>query len=749
MEKSMVVICTEEDIANGVVKNLKPFLGDMPAKVLQKSPTYMAEFDLYCETKGITCCLAANADFLKLFTGKPKANLSDYAGSHFYYKLKSGREVEIVFCTPLMHFNTVDYGGFLINRWVSKLVIPGNWFPTPAFSFKEVTLANYAEMLKDMDEAFITGFDIETKRDHLRIDMYSVTTLHITDDGKYHTRTWVHNIRTLDDLRVLRQVCEHPCRKVLQNGKYDALYTSRWMAPLVNYIYDTKLFQFCWYAELPKDLAFLQAMYVRTASYWKDLSDSEDLHVRMEYNGRDTWATVITMMAMIYEAPDFVFHNYKMKLPAMAPSHFCELLGIKRDTKIQEAEGIAAEQAIDEKVEHLRKCLGSPNFNTNSPVQVKNLLHVLGNKDLPSSNEKDLQKAAYRHPFNQYLIDQIIDIRGIRKLNSTYFPLEKNYEGRVLYALNPDGTDTGRNASKESAFWCGLQIQNVPANAKESFVADDGFYIAECDLEQAESRGTGYFTGDKNLINAVETSPDFHSFNASAFFGYPFEQIYDVVNKKVLMKPLRTLSKRVNHGANYYMMENTLINTMGLKAIWEAKSLLKLPYDSPKDIAHHLLEKSFGKTYPVVRYDYPAWVKSHVPQTGMLVGPQGWTRICFGDPRKNKLILNAYIAHNPQSLNAMSVDESFVEVFETIQMHPDHGKNFRLLAQIHDSIFFQYRIGHEYLCEMVRKIMERPITCTDITGVTRTFTVPAALKLGKTDPKTGELIRARSWATTE
>lgn len=748
MEKKLVVICHQEDIDNGVVRQLKPMLGDMPATVLQESPEYMAQFDLYCEAKGITCCLAANVDFLHKFTGKPKANLGDYAGSHYYHKLKSGREIEIVFSNPLMHIHTVNYGKFLIERWVSKLTRPETWFPTPKFSWKSVTLANYEDMLADMDTCLMAGFDIETKRDHLLIDMYSITSLHVLPDGKYETRTWVHNIREPEDLAILRLVCAHPCRKVLQNGKYDALYCARWLAPIQNYLWDTKLFQFCWYAELPKDLAFLQAMYVRTAAYWKDLAESTDSYIRMEYNGRDTWATVIAMMAMLYEAPEFALKNYQMKLPVMAPSHFCELLGIRRDLDVLRKESEAAEAAIESKVSTLRKCLGYENFNTNSPVQVKNLLHVLGNKDLKSSNEKDLDKAAYRHPFNRFLIDQIKEVRGLRKLNSTYFPEEKNFNGRVLYSLNPDGTDTGRNASKESAFWCGLQIQNVPANAKGSFIADDDFFIAECDLEQAESRGTGYFTGDLNLIAAVESGKDFHSLNASAFFGYPYEEIYDVENGKVRMKALRTLSKRVNHGANYYMMEDTLIDTMGLEAIWEAKRLLKLPYTSPRDIAHHLLEKSFGKTYPTVRYEYPQWVKNFVPQSNLLTGPQGWTRYCFGDPRKSKLILNGYIAHNPQSLNAMSVDESFVEVFYKIQMHPEHRNNFRLLGQIHDSILFQYRKGHEYLCEMVRQIMERKITCTDIGGITRTFLVPAALKIGKTDAE-GKLIRAESWATTE
>jgi hypothetical protein len=74
---------------------------------------------------------------------------------------------------------------------------------------------------------------------------------------------------------------------------------------------------------------------------------------------------------------------------------------------------------------------------------------------------------------------------------------------------------------------------------------------------------------------------------------------------------------------------------------------------------------------------------------------------------------------------------------------------FRLHAQIHDSILFSYAEGHEYLAEAVRERMEIPVTVCDISGTYRTFTVPAALKLGVKDKATGEFKRAVYWSETE
>ena len=74
---------------------------------------------------------------------------------------------------------------------------------------------------------------------------------------------------------------------------------------------------------------------------------------------------------------------------------------------------------------------------------------------------------------------------------------------------------------------------------------------------------------------------------------------------------------------------------------------------------------------------------------------------------------------------------------------------FRLHAQIHDSILFSYAAGREDHAESVRQCMEIPVTVRDVSGIERTFTVPAALKLGKKDKATGEFVRAKYWSETE
>jgi hypothetical protein len=165
---------------------------------------------------------------------------------------------------------------------------------------------------------------------------------------------------------------------------------------------------------------------------------------------------------------------------------------------------------------------------------------------------------------------------------------------------------------------------------------------------------------------------------------------------------------------------------------------------TPIEIAEYLL-KQFERTYPTIRSSYVDWVVAAICISRMLTGPTGWTRYCFDNPKTSKPARNAYVAHCAQSLNAMVLNKAWLKVFYDIAINPEHANNFKLIAQIHDSILFQYREGHQYLAEMVKERMQIPITVKGADGKTRTFVVPAAVKIGT--PENG--FKAKYWSETE
>lgn len=768
MERALLFYGTPED--KPYLPTIKPFIGGHKCYV--QTPvaalTTFFEIESYCKSRGIDGVITTSPHLLAKLTGRDKCSINDFAGSYFK---KSG--IEFVVVDPLEQNMTVPYGKFMFERFSSKLVSRERWLSTPEFKWKVIrSEGDFNEALHWLSNSILIGVDIETFKNPLSIRCIGYTGLQLSPTGNLETFSYVIPLTDAGYLAWMRQLNSIPVPKVTQNGKYDHSYLARYDALCAQWYWDTATMMHSWYCELPKDLASLQAFFVREAFYWKDLAESNDLETYYLYNAKDTWATVLVAWAWIHEAPDWAKNNYLMEFPINYPAHLSELTGIPRDMEALQVGRQEVEDTITAKLARLQVMLGTQHFNPNSPKQMLALFKTLGSGDLTSTDDKNMAKVAFRHPLNSRIIDMIrgvpksddpelMGLRALRKVKSTYLRTAddedkkgegggKEFNGRILYALNPHGTDSGRLASREHHFWCGLQVQNIPTGklVKQTLKAPDDFYFGESDLEQAETRDTAFITGDTNLIEAVSSERDFHSHNTAAFFGVPYESVYDDTLKKVINKTLRNLAKRVNHGANYNMGAQVMVDTMGERAIYEAARLLKLrPGLNAVEIATFLLDR-FAATYPVVRHDYQQWIIATVTTTKMLIGGTGWTRYCFNDPRKSKPALNSYISHVPQSLNAMVLNQAFMKVFYDIAINPTYAPYFRLVGQIHDSIPFFYHKDHLYLPDMVKERMEIPITIKDIKGVERTFTVPAALKIGKTD-KEGNFKRAIYWSETE
>lgn len=752
--KKLLLLASHED--SNYFSLLRQASESFPGLTIQQTlatPSTFFEVEAICKAKGFDGVLVTNHNFLQKLVGTKvsasEASINDYAGSYF----KKGN-IEYVVLRPLAHLVTFTYGSFLMRRFISKLANPQQWLKFPAFQWciagapGNLTQAEAYEYFKS---ALLVAVDIETRKEpFIHITSVAYTGLFKSPDGKYTSYSVVWEIKSLFDIEWMTKFNDLPQPKILQNGKYDINYFLRYNAPLRNYLLDTVNLFHSWYSELPKNLGFLQAFFVREAAYWKDLADSGNLEDRLLYNAKDTWATLMAALSAINEMPEWAVNNYKNEFPVVFPCVLCENTGIDRDMPRLETAITEWSQIQEAHTKELSTMLGLPEgkeFNTASPKQKKALLGLLGCADIAekSTDEKSLLKAAYRHPLISRIANKILEIQEAKKLLSTYLVAGKEFNGKILYSLNPHGTDTSRLASKEHHFWCGLQIQNIPRDGKtvkSTLIPAPGWRIAECDLEQAESRDTAYAAGEERLIAAVSGDKDFHSLNAASFFGVQYEDIYDVVAGKVKDKERRELGKKVNHGANYLMGPEVLVATMGDANIFKAARLLNLPRIwSAKQIAARLLE-GFHKTYPGLEAVYYPAVVAEVMSTRMIKSrathdvpyqgsTQGLVRYCFGDPVKNKRNKNAYVAHVSQSLNAQTLNKAFMVVFYEMAMHPEISKVFRLHAQIHDSILFSFKEGHEYVCEEVRKRMEIPVTIKGYDGKVRTFTVPAAIKAGK------------------
>jgi DNA polymerase I-like protein with 3'-5' exonuclease and polymerase domains len=701
--------------------NSEEFLSSLAAKV--KANKIEA---LICTCpKTMTLLLNTQIDFrhpLNKLGNKRTLALDDYAGSFFTVpaaKLGTPHDVDVLILNPLKHLVSTAEGPFVFKRFVSKITSPDRWYPQTDFSWEVWTPAKSDALLAKFSNARLIAVDIETYVGDVQRRIHCVGYAALFADGSTHAV--VVPFKDMLAHQFVRNLNASAPPKIFQNGMYDNLYFLRFNVPVYNWLYDTQHLFHSWYSELPKRLDFITAFAVRRIRFWKDDSAGSE-HNLFEYNARDCWATLTAWCSLITEVPDWAVNNYLLEFPLVFPCLHMEADGLSLDRAKFESGKQAAETALNEKKQKLVAWFGDK-FNPASPDQCKRLLKVLGMGDVESADAKAMNACAAVHPFNALIVSEILAYRKQAKLLSTYFVWDKFWNDRLYYKTNPAGTDTGRMASTESSFWTGLQIQNIPGGGgvKDYICADAGNLIGEADFSQAEARGVGYKSGCQALITLVESDKDYHSWNAHKFFGVAYEEV---------SKPLRTLSKRVNHGANYMMGANVLLETMGPKAVAEARILLKLPAKwTLVQVCQHLL-RTYDLTYPEVHGQWVDNIKRTIKLTKKLTSDLGWTRYFFADPTASKPALNAAVAHGPQNLNAGILNKVFYKIWHK-SLYGELRGHVRLKAQIHDSILFTYPAESMHVPDAIKAEMEVSTPVTDCLGITRNMVVPVDTNAGK------------------
>jgi len=745
----ILLMVTPEDM--NYLHLIKPLLQGRKAFAIDQEPDTIAEVELYAKSQKIKYIISTSTSVLnKVIQSQTHQNIDNWAGSIYE---RGG--ITYLFLNRLKQFYTVPYGRFLAKRFISKIISPEEWDLTPEFSWELLTPETVDRWYELFQRALCIAEDIETKSfeypaEELNTAIRCICYTGLWEDGNIHTVVipileaeeehqtyWLYWMRKFNELKV---------PKIFQNGLYDNAHLICYASPNWGYFWDTQSLFHSWYCELPKRLDFITAFCVHNSFYWKDLAHEGGKNKLFEYNARDGWATMVSWLYLLKNLPDWAWTNYLIKFPIWIPCLVCNLEGWKVDGNRRAELATKYIKDYEVSIARLRTWFGSE-FNPRSPQQVVKLMAFYGSGDIGSSDESSLRTFSIRHPLNARFASEILATRETGGILTKYIKppnysvtakpsKRKTYllkSGRLFYSLNPDGTDTTRLSCSEGFTWTGVQIQNQPEKAleiREMYIADDGFMVGEVDGEQAEARGVAYLSGDKNLLEVVNSGKDYHALNAERFFGVPYDEIVRWIDGhwEVINRELRNLSKRTNHGSNYNMGWYMLLITMGEIAVDKAKGLLKLPpYWTRQRVCEHLLN-CYMEAYPTVKKDYYQYIIANVQTNKKLTSALGWTRYCFGNPAHSKPDLNALVAHPSQNLIVMIINEGFKDVYHQIQRK--YPRDFRLKAQVHDSIPFQFRIGCEELVTRARKICTREVEVKDCHGISRKMIIPMSAKTG-------------------
>lgn len=730
----------------------------------------------------VVCC---NAGTLANLVPGSSPSLDDYRGSILKY------EVPVLVINSLAHTQTVDHGTWLLGKDLEKLkTYKTEMEKVPAFEFETLLDPSiFHSALETLSSAILIAYDIETytiggtTEKELKDGTFPITekmpevgeTLitcctwsAILPSGKIKTYVlpfidfgvvhWTEEEDYIAAISLLREVNKLPVPKVMHNGMYDSTHSIVYHAEPRNWFLDTMALFHAEFSSLPKTLDFVSSIYLPDYIQWKNESSSasknKDIERYWAYNAKDAFYTLRICLAQLKKMPAYAKANYAKQFPMVYPSLYCNFEGFKVDIDVRNKLRKEALAVLETNLAQLQVLTANPSFNPGSWQQVAYVLYdVFGAKDpkvgwkkdlktkrktksTRGTNEKNLQKVGEQHPILLRLTNAILAYREKQKAIGTYFDFSlKN--GRLLWALNPFGTDTNRMACTSSSFWSGTQVQNIPDYAKGMLIADEGFFLMEADQSQSDARGTAYLAQDLNLIAALEDKDkDFYKTLGTLFFGIPYEKVSKEFRNAVL--------KKIVHGTNYMMGAATFIENAGVANLLLGASVLgvKVSLSSKpeigtvtlKDFATSLLE-AYHTAFSRVRPWYSE-VKSEIRQTNLLKSPSGHTRYFFGNIDKKYQIFSSAIAHGPQHLTGAVLNQGFWKIWKLQKQYPTQ---IRMKAQIHDSSLKQIYINYEDNSENTENkenkdnpFIQFTLECMNnpITIHRRTLVIPVDYKLG-------------------
>lgn len=283
-------------------------------------------------------------------------------------------------------------------------------------------------------------------------------------------------------------------------------------------------------------------------------------------------------------------------------------------------------------------------------------------------------------------IKLILKIRETRKLKQSYLDVELDHDGRARCTISVGGTETMRFAHSKTLWDTGLNLATVPHKLRTIFIPDDGYELAEFDLNRGESWVYTYLSLDPELLRIHTSGGDFHSETAAAIQSAFGGKGLSADEIKRLAKAgdqfgykIRYLGKKVNHASAYRMgpfraaeVVNEEVDDTGITVVpaqmKKAQALWKAKY--------------FG---------IQGWwdgIDKQLEESRTLTTPYGRQRQFFGfmDDHLKK----SATAQVPQSTSVDYLNRGMLRVYK--ELVEPRVLGIELLHQNHDSILVQYPV---------------------------------------------------------
>ncbi len=359
-----------------------------------------------------------------------------------------------------------------------------------------------------------------------------------------------------------------------------------------------------------------------------------------------------------------------IELPLIPVLASMELAGARIDVKVLKEYSITLTEQMN-RLEVECHQLAGMSFNTASPAQVGEVLFDRLKLDPKakktktgqySTTEEILLKLRDRHP----LIDKILELRGIRKLLSTYVnalpALINPTTGRIHTTYNQTVTATGRLSSTNP------NLQNIPVRSddgkeiRRAFIPAEGNIFFSADYSQIELRLVADLSHDTTMLDAFAHGHDIHAITAARIYHKPLDQVTSDERRK---------AKTANFGILY-----------GISAFGLAQRL-----NIPRDEAKMLID-GYYTTFPQVR-DY-------IDRNIALAREKGYVTTVYGrrrmlpDINSRNAVVRGFSERNAinapiQGTAADVIKLAMVRIYQRFQAE---GIQSKMILQVHDELNF-------------------------------------------------------------
>lgn len=510
--------------------------------------------------------------------------------------------------------------------------------------------------------------------------------------------------------RLVSEICADTRKTFLiQNAIYDVT-VMLWRHRILvrGKIEDSMLIANQLFCELPKSLGFCCSVYTKEPAYKEDGRNSEDYQGFWKYNGTDG--------CVLHEIVDTVEPqltpgnraHYRFNMALFPAIMYMQVRGQKYDRPAALAFGLDNVRMAEEFELQIAK-LHTMCPNVNSPKQVADFLYKrLGLPEQKNRKTKRVttdKEALYKLNLkvDSPALKLILKGRKHRKIDSDCRGLTVNADQRIRCSLKVAGTESMRFACDGSPTGSGRNLQNITKKLRKFFKSDTGMLYCQQDLSGAD----GWTVAARCAQQGDPTMWDDYVFGlkpAKILFLMLKHDPAKInrMSREELKELCKTIDsdgadydmyfscKRVQHGTNYQMQEETVSMTV-----------LK---DSDGDIALKLREA--GRMQTLYKMRYPGlekwwrWVGHELARTGGITHASGHHRHFFGRPNDSEVLRTA-CADEPQGNTTYAVKLALMRLWYDKENRRRNGSLIiEPIHTVHDSLNTQFPADHIHFAKV-------------------------------------------------